>query len=57
MKEFKSMGSAFKIKTKPDSCYQLRFSKPGYPDIEIAYSMHYVLQKSSQKKSIATEGF
>ena len=49
MKEFRAWAIHSKLKPsitvyKHKSC-QLRFSKSGNPNIEIAYSTHYVLQK------------
>lgn len=59
MKEFKAWALHSKLKPsqtvyKHKSC-RLRFSKSGHPNIELAYSTHYVLQKSSPKKSIVTD--
>ena len=55
MKEFRSWASHAKLKTsittyKHKSC-RLRFSKSGNPNIETAYSTHYVLLKSNEKEN------
>ena len=59
MKEFRSWAIHSKLKPsltvyKHKSC-KLRFSKSGNPNIETAYSTHYVLQKTQKLESIDTE--
>jgi hypothetical protein len=55
MKEFRSWATHSKLKAsitiyKHKSC-RLRFSKSGNPNIETAYSTHYVLLKSNEKEN------
>jgi hypothetical protein len=37
--------------------FQLRFSKTGEPNIETAYSTHYVLPKAFKKENLSTRSF
>ncbi len=54
MKEFRAWAVHAKLKSSltvyKHKSYRLRFSKSGHPNIETAYSTHYVLQKSSKKE-------